>query len=247
MLDTTKVLPPTVAPPTRPLSILQSIRAARRNVLEIIPELAYRQPMLSGRMGSRWHMVQNPGALRRVLLDNVENYPKSEVMLRMLRPAVGDSLFTSEGDSWRWQRRAVAPVFAQRNVTALAPVMTATAERAAERLMRGSEHPELVGEMLSATFDVICEVALSGREHFDADAYSHAILRYFETAGKASLLDFLRVPNWIPRPGVLLGLGAVRTMHSMVARAIEARRQQATGGADDLLDHMLKAQELGDG
>ena len=62
VLDTTKVLPPTVAPPTRPLSILQSIRAARRNVLEIIPELAYRQPMLSGRMGSRWHMVQNPPA-----------------------------------------------------------------------------------------------------------------------------------------------------------------------------------------
>lgn len=185
MLDTTKFLPPTVAPPTRPLSILQSIRAARRNVLEIIPELAYRQPMVSGRMGARWHMVQDPEALRRVLLDNVENYPKSEVMLRMLRPAVGDSLFTSEGDSWRWQRRAVAPVFAQRNVTALAPVMTATAERAAERLMRSSEHPELVGEMLSATFDVICEVALSGREHFDAAAYSHAILRYFETAGKA--------------------------------------------------------------
>jgi len=85
MLHTTKVLPPTVAPPTRPLSILQSIRAARRNVLELIPELAYGQPMVSGRMGARWHMVQDPGALRRVLLDNVENYPKSEVMLRMLR------------------------------------------------------------------------------------------------------------------------------------------------------------------
>ena len=105
--------------------------------------------------------------------------------------------------------------------------------------MRGSEHPELVGEMLSATFDVICEVALSGRGHFDAEAYTHAIVRYFETAGKASLLDFLRVPNLIPRPG----LGAVRTMHSMVARAIEARRQEAAGGADDLLDHMLKAED----
>ena len=30
--------------------------------------------------------------MRRVFLDNVENYPKSEVMVRMLRPAVGDSL-----------------------------------------------------------------------------------------------------------------------------------------------------------
>ena len=148
MLDATKCLPPTVAPPTRPLSILQSIRAARRNVLELIPELAYGQPIVSGRMGARWHMVQDPGALRRVLLDNVENYPKSEVMLRMLRPAVGDSLFTSEGESWRWQRRAVAPVFAQRNVSALAPMMTATAERAAERLRRGGGHSELVGEML---------------------------------------------------------------------------------------------------
>ena len=166
--------PPTVAPPTKPLSVLQSLRAARRNVLEIIPEVAYRQPIVSGRMAARWHMVQDPAALRRIFLDNVENYPKSEVMVRMLRPAVGDSLFTSEGDSWRWQRRAVAPVFAQRNVTALAPMMTATAERATERLRQSGGHAELVGEMLSATFDVICEVALSGREHFDVETFGEA-------------------------------------------------------------------------
>ena len=55
-------------------------------------------------------------------------------MLRMLRPAIGNSLFTAEGVDWRWQRRAVAPVFAQCNVSALVPVMTATAERAAQRL-----------------------------------------------------------------------------------------------------------------
>ncbi|RUT31457.1 cytochrome P450 [Arsenicitalea aurantiaca] len=237
-------LPPTIAPHTKPLSIGQSIKAARRNVLEIIPAIAYRQPIVTGRMAmARWHMVQEPAALRRVFLDNVANYPKSEVMLRMLRPAVGDSLFTLEGAEWRWQRRAVAPVFAQRNVVALAPVMTATAERATARLMAAGGQAEMVEEMLSATFDVICEVALSGREHFDAKTYGAAILRYFETAGKASLLDFLRVPGWVPRPGELLGAGAVRTMHDMVARAIEERRRQVQGGADDLLDHMLSARD----
>jgi hypothetical protein len=82
---------------------------------------------------SRWHMVQDPASLRRIYLDNAANYPKSEVMLRMLRPAIGNSLFTAEGADWRWQRRAVAPVFAQRNVTTLAPVMTATAEQAVMR------------------------------------------------------------------------------------------------------------------
>ena len=190
-------------------------------------------------------MVQDPGALRRIFVENVENYPKSEVMLRMLRPAIGDSLFTSEGASWRWQRRAVAPVFAQRNVVALAPVMTATAERAAQRLSKiGGGEAELVGEMLSATFDVICDVALRGREHFDADVYRTALMRYFETVGRASVLDFLQIPDWIPRPGALLGRGAVKTMHGMVWSAIEARRQETTSsGINDLLDHMLDAED----
>lgn len=235
--------PPTVPPPVTPLSLLQTIRASRRNVLELIPALAYRQPIVSGRLGTRWHMVQDPQSLRRIFLDNVANYPKAEIMIRMLRPAVGNSLFTSEGDAWRWQRRTVAPVFSQRNVAALAPLMTATAERASRRLLEKGGNAELVGEMLSATFDVICEVALSGREHFDADAYSAAIVRYFETAGKASLLDFLQVPDWMPRPGALLGRGAVRTMHSMVSRAIEARRRKAGIGTNDLLDYMLKAED----
>ena len=245
MLNTsTKFTPPAVTPPTRPLTLPQIIRAARRNVLEIIPGLSYRQPIVSGRLGGRWHMVQDPGALRRIFVDNVENYPKSETMLRMLRPAVGDSLFTSERASWRWQRRAVAPVFAQRNVTALAPVMTATAERAAQRLSRRGGDAELVSEMLSATFDVICDVALSGREHFDADLYRTALERYFETVGKASLLDFLQLPAWVPRPGALLGRGAVKTMHRMVWRAIEARRQQPPDSrVSDLLDHMLNAHD----
>ena len=100
-----------------------------------------------------------------------------------------------------------------------------------------------VSEMLSATFDVICDVALSGREHFDAEAYGEAITRYFLTVGRASLLDFLEVPPWVPRPAELFGRGAVKTMHAMVSRAIEARRRQATGGADDLLDHMLAARD----
>lgn len=233
---------PNIEPHRQPLSIWQSVRAAQRNVLEVIPAICYVQPMITGWMGSRWHMVQDPAALKRIFLDNAANYPKAEVMNRMVRPAVGNSLFTAEGAAWRWQRRAVAPVFAQRNVTALAPVMTATAERAAERLSTGGPH-EIVGQMLSATFDVICDVALSGREHFDADVYGGAITEYFQTAGKASLLDFLQAPDWIPRPGAILGRKSVKVMHAMVSSAIEERRAAGPSPVDDLLDHMLMAED----
>jgi cytochrome P450 len=240
----TLFIPPTIAPPARPLGVLGSARAVRRNVLSIVPDIAYDQPIVSGKTGpGRWHMVQGPEGLRRIFLDNVDNYPKSEVMIRMLRPAVGSSLFTAEGAEWRWQRRAIAPVFTARNVEALAPLMTATAERAAARIGRRARRVEIVREMLSATFDVICEVALSGREHFDAEAYGAAITRYFQTVGRASLLDFLDVPLWLPRPGEILGRGAVRTMHRMVSAAIEARRARGPASNEDLLDYMIRARD----
>jgi cytochrome P450 len=231
----------------RPMSRLETALAARRNVLEIIPAQAYRQPIVSGEMLKRWHMLADPAGLRRVLSDNLANYPKSEIMRRMLRPAIGDSLFNSDGADWKWQRQAVAPVFSHRNVVALSAAMTATAERASARLASGGGRAELVSEMLTATFDVICDVALSGREHFDARAFGAAITRYFQTAGRASLLDFLGVPEWFPRPGELLAGASVRTMHDMVASAIEARRRKqpkaAPGAAGGLLDKMMAAED----
>jgi len=226
----------------RRLSRLETALVARRNVLEIIPALSYRQPMVSGEMLLRWHMLADPGGMKRVMLDNLPNYPKSEIMRRMLRPAIGNSLFNAEGADWKWQRQAVAPVFTHRNVVALAPAMTATAERACQRLA-AKPKAEMVTQMMTATFDVICDVALSGREHFDATTFSAAITRYFQTAGRASLLDFLGFPPWFPRPGELLATASVHTMHDMVAAAIEARRQEAPGTADDLLNHMLAARD----
>ena len=227
----------------RRLSRLETALAARRNVLELIPALSYRQPIVSGEMLMRWHMLADPAGMKQVLLDRLANYPKSEIMKRMLRPAIGNSLFNAEGADWKWQRQAVAPVFTHRNVLALAPAMTATALRSCERLQHCGGRAEIVSQMLTATFDVICDVALSGREHFDSDTFGQAITGYFRTAGRASLLDFLGIPDWFPRPGTLLAATSVRTMHEMVAAAIDARRKQAAPPADDLLAHMLEAQD----
>jgi cytochrome P450 len=228
---------------TRRLSRLETALAARRNVLELIPALSYNQGIVSGEMLMRWHMLADPAGMKRVMLDNLSNYPKSEIMKRMLRPAIGGSLFNAEGADWRWQRRAVAPVFTHRNVLALAPAMTATAARATERLKACGGRAELVNQMLTTTFDVICDVALSGREHFDSHTFGAAITDYFRTAGRASLLDFLGFPEWFPRPGELLASRSVATMHEMVGAAIEARRKDAAPPADDLLAYMLAAQD----
>ena len=150
---TTSRIPARVPLHTEPMGIFASFRAGRRNVLELIPEIATRAPMISGTTGKRWHMVMEPEALKRILRDRVDNYPKSVVTKLILEPAIGDSLFVAEGAEWMWQRRTAAPVFTHRNVSALAPVMTAAAERACARLVPGRA-ANLFDRVVTATFEV---------------------------------------------------------------------------------------------
>ena len=102
---------------TEVMGVFDSFRAARRNLLEIIPVIATQQPMVSGKTAIvRWHMVMDPTANRRVLKEKVDDYPKSDVTKNILEPAIGNSIFIAEGANWRWQRRAATPVFTQKGI-----------------------------------------------------------------------------------------------------------------------------------
>ena len=227
---------------TRPLGILGSAMTARRNVLELIPDLALRQPMVSGRLGIRWHMVMDPGALARVLKDRVEDYPKSTVTRMILEPAIGQSLFVAEGAHWRWQRRAAAPAFSQRHVEALGPVMTAAAEAAARRIGAATGPVDLFAEMVAATFEVISDVTFSGDGAFDRAAVHGAIDAYIAQTAKVSLFDVLGLPPWMPRPGRLFSGASLRRMKAVADRAIAERAARGPRPVPDLLD-LLRAGE----
>ncbi|WP_413868224.1 cytochrome P450 [Albidovulum sp.] len=229
---------------TRPMGVWDSFRTGRRNLLELIPEIATRQPMVSGRTVKRWHMVMDPGAIRRILKDRLEDYPKSDVTKMILRPAIGGSLFIAEGAHWHWQRRAAAPAFSVRNVQALAPVMTAAAERAAARVAaKRGQAANLFDEMVATTFEVISDVTFSGGEAFDRGAVHGAIDAYIASTARLSLLDIAGAPAWVPRPGRLVSGPAMRSMKAMADRAIAERRARGPAGVPDLLDLLLEGED----
>lgn len=233
-------LPARVALVNQPLGLFRSLAMARRNVLSIIPEIAVKQPMVSGKMGKRWHMVMDPTAIREMLLDRVDDYPKSLVTKNLLRPAIGDSLFIAEGAHWRWQRRAVAPAFSHRNMLNLSPIMTAAAQRSADRIAAaGPRAINMLDEMVTSTFDVISDVTFSGGDGFDRDAVHRAIDDYIAEAGKLSLFDILGLPDWLPRPGRAMLGRALKDMKRIADGAIDARAERGPSDTPDLLDLLL--------
>lgn len=243
-MDKARAEPVKVPLATRPLGVIGTAMTARRNLLELIPAIATRQPIVSGKTGLRWHMVMDPESLRRILKDKVEDYPKSTTTKLILEPAIGDSLFIAEGASWRWQRRAAAPAFAHRNIENLGPVMTAAAEASRRRLSAANGPVDVFEETVAATFEVISDVTFSGGGMFDRDAVHDSINAYISQAAKVSLLDILGLPAWLPRPGRLMSGPGLKRMKALADRAIEARAEAAAKeGPPDLLDLLLDAQD----
>lgn len=237
-------LPVRVALATEPLGILGTLRAGRRNVLELIPEIATHAPIISNSRGKRWHMVMDPDALRRILRDRLEDYPKSDVTKLILGPGIGQSLFIAEGQEWLWQRRTAAPVFSHRNVANLAPVMTAAAERASARFaMAIGRAADAFDEMVTATFEVISDVTFSGGDGFDRDAVHRAIDAYISQTAKVSLLDVIGAPPWVPRPSRMVAGSGLRDMKRVADQAIARRRASGSPGIPDLLDLLMAGED----
>ena len=235
-----------VTPPPAPLGLWASYRAARRNLLELIPEPAYRLPAIRGGRRGRpgWLMLMDPDGLEQVLKGAETGFPKSDVTLRILRPRRGESLFTSTGPAWRRQHRAMTPMFQHRALLGIAPVMTAAAEGAAGRIARQAlgGPVDLYAEMVQATCDVICDAALSGREALDRRALTEGVTQFITGPARVSLLDILGAPDWIPRPGRLLDRSGPR-MDARMDAIIEARLARGPGEPPDMLDLLIGAQD----
>jgi cytochrome P450 len=229
---------------SRVMSIWETLRIARKNLIEIIPHVATKQPIVTGKTGIiRWHMVMDPEANRRILKDKLDIYPKSDVTKNILRPAIGDSMFVAEGAHWRWQRRAAAPVFSHRNIANLAPIMSASAETICDRLANAGGEADVFDEMIRATFEVISDVTFSGSGTMDSAPVHKAIDNYIDQTARVSLFDILGVPTWVPRISRLFGPNSLTKMQDIADESISRRRESGPKDIPDLLDLLMEGED----
>jgi cytochrome P450 len=105
-------VPPAPKPRSSPPSTLEMIRIVYRNPLELWGEPSYNEKWISvSSIGGPLLIANDPGLIRRVLVENAKNYKMARVRQKILRPILRDGLLTAEGEVWRRSRKAMAPVF----------------------------------------------------------------------------------------------------------------------------------------
>ena len=76
---------------------------------------------MGGLSVGRVAVISDPGAIRRVLMVNVDNYQKDWLERRVLSSVLANGLLSVDGDQWKLQRRALAPRAVARSKSYAAP------------------------------------------------------------------------------------------------------------------------------
>ena len=105
-------LPP--KPPARAdrVSLIQYLRLFRRDILSAQPARLYHAWMAEFRTPFfRSYLLNQPDLVDLVLKERPDDFPKSDRISEGLRPLLGDSVFLTNGETWKRQRRIIDPAF----------------------------------------------------------------------------------------------------------------------------------------
>ncbi len=237
------LVPPVPVPPEGDLPLLRFLATVGTNGIGMWPRAAYETPVQRRTLLGRARItVSDPDAVRRVLVENADNYARSAISIRMLRPVLGDGLLISEGAPWRHQRRTLAPAFTPRAVEMLAPHIRAATDGAIRGLETATGEVDLFGALQTLALEI------AGRTMFSVGMTGHgaglrALVEDYQTRlGRPRLLDFLLPLGW-PSPHDIARARFRRRWTTQLDRIIADRSSARTDAAQDLLDLLGAARD----
>ncbi len=240
--------PPAPVPPQGALGPIALYRALRANAITAWRAEAYEEAYIVGRnrLGG-FVLLNDPDLIRYVLIDNAANYPKDNLQLEKLTPAVGRGLLTAEEESWRLQRRTVAPLFQPAGVTSYLAAMAISVDEMLARWDREvGATVDVAREMTRLAYDIISRTVFSNEIETPPDVMGEAITTYFEALGRIDLWDVLPLPRWLPRPAFIKARPAQKIFRDEVLRLFERRRARIAAGEsvpDDLVTRLINARD----
>ena len=236
------------APPPQRMGWTLKRPDGRQNALPGIIAAAYEQPVVrqTSPMGP-YYVVSHPDGVRRVLVDNVANYPKTPMEQRFFAAVFGNGLISSDGETWRTHRRTMAPSFSPPSVAAYAPGI---AEEAMAFRDRWDAAP--AGEAINVARDMSrLTLAIISRAMFSTDGV--ALTGVVERAITGALAGMkIGLADFIPGIGGIVMAVRRRRMARVFAEldAVTARliaERETSPRGEDLLARLIEARDAEDG
>ena len=211
-----------------------------RNSVHAFPECAFDLPVRTrSLLGFRMHVVADPPALQRVLLDNKANYPRPALAQRVMRPVLGRGLLTAEGEAWRVQRRLVAPTFAPGAVARMGELIAEAGARHVSAFPARRACVDMAGVATATTMSIIVDALFSGDKRLATPEALRRIDDLLSPGGSVRLLSLLGLDRAAVTPSARRARAGNRFLRETLTALV--RERGPTGGADDFFGDLIRA------
>jgi cytochrome P450 len=167
------------------------------------------------------YFLNHPDLIESVLVNHADNFLKDRV-IQNSRWFLGDGLLTSEGASWRRQRRFCQPAFHRQRLQSYAETITSTADEFLSSWKDG-ETRDLHQEMMQLTLRIVAKVLFSVEVQSETVGVAQALnLLMKHTSGARMILP--PAVRHLPLPFLIRVRQAVRRLDDVVYNIIRQRR-----------------------
>jgi cytochrome P450 len=212
------------------LSALNILKHARKDLLSIWPESAFRTQFMGTKIINRSVFIANcPNVVRYVFVTNHANYERKSLLMRKaLEPLLGNGLFISDGATWQKHRAIETPLFSTEQVAKYSEVMVKTTEEYVQKWSRlqSGDTLNVLTEMGQLTADIICRT-LFGSELGAAQAATvvSSFAQYQAAIEQMDINTFFGLPSWVPgltssKANKTKATNAAQAIHQIVDKVI---------------------------
>ena len=239
------MLPP--KPPARSgrVSLWRYMRLFRQDILSAQPAHLYRAWMAEFRTPFfRSYLCNQPDLVDLVLKERPDDFPKSDRIREGLAPLLGNSVFVTNGETWKRQRRIIDPAFEGGRLRDVFPAMLEAGQAAVARLARTADGTpqEIEAQASHAAADVIFRTLFSIPIEHEVAAQVFDKFREHQRAQPVlNLGAFLPLPKWFPRFHKRRARQTAADIRALITRLTAERMARIKDGTapDDLATKIM--------
>lgn len=241
--------PPYPKPHRNKASLLRGLWSGRKSWLHVLAERSYAMKMGAMKLpGLRFYVVNQEELVERILKTEHEHFPKHHLLGDVMQPLLGESIFTTNGETWKRQRKMMDGAFVNKRLKMVFPLMSDAVARMVDRFYAYGEGVEIDidVEMTHVTADIIFRTIMS--HPLDADAAKEIYEAFNEFQArvlKTMLLISYRLPTFYQR---WQSERAARRIRGLLAPIIRTRYDAYVTGDqvdehNDILASLLEARD----
>lgn len=196
-----------------------------------------------------FYYIFSPELIREALVDHAGDFKSDQRVMDIFTAIYGANVMTTDGDTWKRQRRILMPGFLPKKIANYLDLMVgAMTDYFSANLPRSSGQSAIVDVDLLTnrlTMDIILRVLFSYKPTADESIHICEAIRSLEHQSMREIFWPTTPPDWFPHPGRKQKLQDKAALDNLIGGQIKARRDNIKQHADktDYLAMLLAAHD----